>query len=188
PPLPMHLALMLSLFMPRRGPRTVGYAHHPLDSRSLRFGNINIALPLVFAILAGCTQQDQITSYRVRKPEQVDPTLVSTANATKQPATDQQTLGLIVPVGDSSWFFKLTGDAKAVEPQQEAFLRFAQTIKFSGDTDAKPSWTLPSDWKELPGSGFRFATIQIPSEGKPLELAVSSAGGNILDNVNRWRK
>jgi hypothetical protein len=87
-----------------------------------------------------------------------------------------------------SWFFKLTGDAKAVEPQQETFLKFAQTIKFSAGPDSKPSWTLPSGWKELPGGGFRFATIQIPSNGKPLELAVSSAGGDLLANVNRWRQ
>jgi hypothetical protein len=166
---------MLSLFKKEALLRKVGCAHLS-------------PLLLSIAMFAGCNQQDQITSYRVRKPEMVDPTLVSTSNAPAVAATDQQTLGLIVPLGDVSWFFKLTGDAKVVEPQQEAFLKFAQTIKFSAGPDSKPSWTLPNGWKELPGGGFRFATIQIPHDGKPLELAVSSAGGDLLANVNRWRQ
>ncbi|HEY2410817.1 MAG TPA: hypothetical protein VGI40_01160 [Pirellulaceae bacterium] len=142
----------------------------------------------MITLLLGCTQREEITSYRVRKPELVDPTLVSTANAPAAAATEQQTLGLIVPLDDVSWFFKLTGDAQTVEPQQEAFLKFVQTIKFSSGPDSRPSWTLPTGWKELPGGGFRFATIQIPHDGKPLELAVSSAGGDLLANVNRWRQ
>jgi len=101
-----------------------------------------------------------------------------------------------VPVGDTGWFFKLTGEKAAVEPQHEAFLQFITSIKFSG---GKPTWTLPPDWKQLPGSSMRFATIQIAADGKPLELSViplPQAGGDttksdtakyVLDNVNRWR-
>src|SRR5207244_4449770 len=98
---------------------------------------------------------DEIISYRVRKPEMIDPTLVSTGNASAQPASDQQTVGLIVRVGETGWFFKLTGEAKGVEPQHAAFLEFVQSIKFSS-VDSKPSWTLPSGWKELPGREMRF--------------------------------
>src|SRR5688500_16826364 len=62
--------------------------------------------------------REQITSYKVRKPELVDPTLVASASPRAGgAATEQQTLGLIVPVGETSWFFKLTGDLKSVEPQ-----------------------------------------------------------------------
>src|SRR6478609_7282913 len=104
----------------------------------------------------GCGQHDQITSYTVRKPELVDPTLAVKPAAATAAAADNQTLGLIVPVGDMGWFFKLTGDVRSVEPQHEAFLEFVQSLKFSPPPDAKPSWTLPSGWKEQPGREMRF--------------------------------
>ena len=150
----------------------------------------HFAALLLAATALGCGQQDKITSYRVKKPELVDPTLVSAPSSPAAPATEQQTLGLIVPVGDNSWFFKLTGDAKSVEPQQSAFLEFAKSIKFSTGADPQPTWTLPEGWKDLPGSQFRFATIRTTESdatGKPLEITVSSAGGDVLANVNRWR-
>jgi hypothetical protein len=65
-----------------------------------------------------------------------------------------------------------------------------KSVRFTSGAETKPSWTLPAGWKELPGSEFRFATIQLAessADGKPLEIAVSSAGGSVLDNVNRWR-
>jgi hypothetical protein len=141
-------------------------------------------------VLFGCGQQEEITSYKVKKPELVDPTFTAAANRPAGPATVQQTLGLIVPVGDTSWFFKLTGETTSVEPQEAAFLEFAKTIKFSTGADAKPTWTLPTGWKEFPGNEFRFATIRLPeseSDAKPLEISVSPAGGDVLANINRWR-
>src|SRR5437773_11781749 len=79
----------------------------------------------------GCGQHEQIASYTVRKPELVDPTLAAKPTAAGATAADNQTLGLIVSVGDMGWFFKLTGDVRAVEPQHEAFWEFIQSIKFS---------------------------------------------------------
>ena len=162
------------------------------DCRLLRPG---LALIGLSALQVGCTQHDEITSYRVRKPELVDPTLVSAAASSTAPATEQQTIGLIIPIGDMAWFFKLTGDAKAVAPQHEAFLDFVQSIKFSPAPDSKPSWTLPAGWKDLPGREMRFATIQVAAEGKPLELSVIPLPNStkdtqklVLDNVNRWRQ
>src|SRR5205085_16268 len=143
----------------------------------------------------GCGQRDQIARYSVRKPELVDPTLIASTSKTTPDAAEQQTVGLIVPVGDMGWFFKLTGDVRAVQPQHEAFLEFVQSIKFSPAPDFKPSWTLPAGWKELPGREMRFATIQIAADDKPLELSViplPNTGKDtqkyVLDNVNRWRQ
>jgi hypothetical protein len=147
-----------------------------------------------FWAVAGCGQHDEIARYSVPKPELVDPTLVAKANLPAAATTEQQTLGLIVPVGEMGWFFKLTGEKQAVEAQHEAFLQFIMSIKFSAAPDSKPSWTLPEGWKERPGSQMRFATIQIAADGKPLELSViplPMTGGDeqkyVLDNINRWR-
>jgi hypothetical protein len=146
------------------------------------------------AVLAGCGQSDQITKYTVTKPEVIDPTLVARTTSPSAATTEQQTLGLIVPVDEMGWFFKLTGEKEAVQPQHEAFLQFVTSIKFSAGPNSKPTWTLPPGWKELPGREMRFATIQIAADGKPLELSViplPTAGGDtekyVLDNVNRWR-
>jgi len=149
-------------------------------------------------LLAGCGQHEEIARYTVPKPELIDPTLASRPRA---PATEKETrtLGLIVPLGATGWFFKLTGDAAAVEKQEEAFSQFASSLKYSAAADPKPSWTLPEGWQEQPGSGMRYATISVPGEGKPLDLSViplPGAGGAgeqgstekyVLDNVNRWR-
>src|SRR5262245_51417103 len=156
--------------------------------------NWRICTAALFGLLAGCGQGDGITRYTVTKPELIDPTLVAKTSGPIAPTVEQQTIGLIVPVSDTLWFFKLTGDKLAVEPQYEAFLQFVGSIKFSAAPDSKPSWTLPEGWKELPGREMRFATIQIAADGKPLELSViplPKAGDDtqksILDNVNRWR-
>jgi hypothetical protein len=53
------------------------------------------------------------------------------------------------------------------------------------------TWKAPTDWKLVAGSTqFRLATYRLPGEaapGKPLELTVSKAGGDVASNVNRWK-
>ena len=41
-------------------------------------------------------------------------------------------LGAIVPVGDSTWFFKLTGPVGLLEREQATFTAFLLTIRSSG--------------------------------------------------------
>jgi len=53
----------------------------------------------------------------------------------------------------------------------------------------EPHWTLPDGWKQLPGSGIRFATLLVDEGMPPLELRVtplSMAARDPLANVNRW--
>jgi hypothetical protein len=152
-------------------------------------------LVIALFMAGGCGQRDEITRYEVLKPEVVDPTLAARPASAASPATKQQTLGLIVLIEDVGWFFKLTGDAAAVAPQHENFLRFTTSIEFAGGAAPKPTWTLPEGWRELPGREMRFATIQIEADGKPLELSVIPLpviGGDeqkyVLDNINRWRQ
>lgn len=39
-------------------------------------------------------------------------------------------IGVILPHGDGTWFFKMTGDAKTVAGQKDAFTKFVQSVKF----------------------------------------------------------
>ncbi len=148
-------------------------------------------LILLLAILAGCGRSDDIERYVVARPQESGSARERPA-ATPDESVPGQLLGVIVPQGTTTWFFKLTGPIADVQPQMEPFLKFAQSIRFS---DKGPEWSLPEGWKQSPGSSMRFATIRIPAEGEPLEMSViplpTAEGewdGYLLSNVNRWRE
>lgn len=50
-------------------------------------------------------------------------------------------------------------------------------------------WTMPSGWKEVPGSGMRLATFTPPGGIKAEGTVVALPGdsGSELENANRWR-
>jgi hypothetical protein len=93
----------------------------------------------------------------------------------------------MIKAGEQSWFFKLTGDPAVVEPSRGAFLEFVKSVQFTTGESPRPTWKLPADWQELPGTEMRLATIKFNSGGEPLEIAISPAGGDTLANINRWR-
>lgn len=119
---------------------------------------------------------------------------VDSTDSTEVPQTDRM-LGAIVPRGQRTWFFKLAGPKDAVSAQRESLLTFLASVRFEGVSPDQPTWELPAGWRQIPSSSsMRFATIQIPGEGAPLEMTViplpstgSSVVAAILDNVNRWR-
>ncbi|MDX1945772.1 MAG: hypothetical protein SFU86_10280 [Pirellulaceae bacterium] len=137
-------------------------------------------------MLAGCEPAEQITQYTADKP-----TLVSATPPTA--AQPQQTLGAILLVDKTGWFFKLVGPPDEVEAQREAFQGFIKSLTFAGTPAPEPTWKLPEGWTEKPGGELRFATIVIPSGEKPLEISViplprgDDDGAYLLENVNRWR-
>ncbi len=141
-----------------------------------------LALAAGIGVVTGCRPADQITRYTVPKPELIDPTLAAAAGVR------QQTLAAMIEVGDSSWFFKLMDDPAVVEPSRQAFLDFVKSVKFSAGADPRPQWKLPPGWEEEPGNQIRLATIRFQSAGQPVTISVIPAGGDVLNNVNRWRK
>ena len=52
-------------------------------------------------------------------------------------------------------------------------------------------WKAPSDWEELPVSGFRKGSYRVRgADGKTADISVISfpeSAGGLLANVNRWR-
>lgn len=142
---------------------------------------------LALVALAGCRPEDQIAKYTADKPQLASPT------AAPAEAKPQQMLGAVVQVDQTGWFFKLVGPPEQVEPRREEFLSFVKALEFKGQPMLEPTWKLPAGWTEKPGSDLRFATIVIPSEGKPLEISViplPRSGDDtayLLENVNRWR-
>jgi hypothetical protein len=160
-------------------------------------------LSLWMLFLLGCNKPAQIERYTVEKlpndglPADTAPALPAnhpptTPSAPLSPAaTTDRMLGAMVVDGDMGWFFKATGPKDSLEKQTEAFTAFIKSIKFVG---GKPEWTLPEGWSAIPGSGMRFATLQLDKGDKPLELSVialpkSGVGDDeyVLMNINRWR-
>jgi hypothetical protein len=100
-------------------------------------------------------------------------------------------MGAILPAGDRTWYFKVSGPVAEMDKNAEAVTKFFQSIRIAQGA-AKPEWKAPEGWKEQPGSGMRAATLLVPAGEKPLELSVialptTGAPGELLNNVNRWR-
>jgi hypothetical protein len=109
-----------------------------------------------------------------------------------------------------TWFFKLQGPGSLVNREQPAFLEFLKSVdftksdqfvqaamasQFSGETpvassesSAKPKWEVPEGWKEISAGQMVLSRFALDSGGgKKAEVTVSTAGGGLLLNVNRWR-
>jgi hypothetical protein len=130
---------------------------------------------------SGCGERDKISSYTVPKTQVAE-------------RVSQRMLAAMVPHQQQAWFFKVTGPDAAVESVKEPFRKLVESVSFDLAAGGQPDWTLPAEWTRQPGSGMRFATVQIPAEGKSLELTViplpMSEGDSDeyrLSNVNRWR-
>jgi hypothetical protein len=99
-------------------------------------------------------------------------------------------LAAIVPADQQAWFFKAVGPVADIDQQAASIVEFYSSIGIN-DT-GRVRWELPAGWKEDPPSGMRAATLWVPTDGKPIELTVTSLGwrstrGELLGNVNRWR-
>jgi len=125
-------------------------------------------------------------------------------------------IGAIVPVGGTSWFFKMIGPDEVVASQRETFRTWLGSVhavtpmpsppaataslpSAPAMTDAVPAppktdavgFEVPDGWQEQDGNAFRVASFLIPGPGVPAaDVSVSAFPGSVggdLANVNRWR-
>ncbi|MFL5241966.1 MAG: hypothetical protein ACJ8FY_07645 [Gemmataceae bacterium] len=149
-----------------------------------RNGRLGLCLftALALAVL-GC-QRDEIQHYKVPKED-------TGSEAVTQQTLPTRLLGVIIPHGKRTWFFKLSGPVAAIDEQKEAFDRFISSVHFTDQGDKPVTWKTPEGWTEQPGgNGFRYATLRLASKEGPLEVSVSfleGEGGSLLGNINRWR-
>lgn len=123
-------------------------------------------------------------------------------------------VGAMLPVADTTWFFKMMGPDGLVDEQKPAFKLFLKSITFHAaeasqqvaatapgksasvseapaSASDKPSWDIPTSWQAQPASSMLLARFAITDQelGKA-EVTVSSFPGDVgglLANVNRWR-
>ena len=125
-------------------------------------------------------------------------------------------LGVIQHRDDTTWFFKMTGDANLIEQQKPEFIAFLKSLSFAPaqtttelppghpaiddtapaaagpvSTEGQPSWQVPADWQQADGGQFLVAKFMITGgDGATATVNVSSSagdGGGFTANVNRWR-
>lgn len=128
--------------------------------------------------------------------------------------TPTRLIGAIVPVGGTSWFFKMIGPDAVVASQRDMFRTWLETVRAvtpmtapataalpnaPAMTDAVPAppktdnfhFEVPDGWQEQPGNAFRAASFLIPGPDVPAaDVSVSAFPGSVggdLANVNRWR-
>jgi hypothetical protein len=109
-------------------------------------------------------------------------------------------IGAIVPLGDSTWFFKLSGPAGAVGAAKGDFLGFVRSVRAPAAAMASEPvpvasgsdlvWSAPASWEPGPASAMRKASYRIVAGGGACDLSVTAFPGDVggeLANVNRWR-
>jgi hypothetical protein len=120
------------------------------------------------------------------------------------PVEGAKLLGLIT--ADGAGFLKMTGPAALVEPQREAFLALAASLRARAapapsphaSTDTAPprsqaplSFTVPEGWVEKPSaSSVRLVTLA-PRDAPRVEVLVTVLPGDVggvKENVDEWRK
>jgi hypothetical protein len=146
-----------------------------------------LVLPLsltCLALAAGCGPQEEIRTYPVAKEAQVPVPEPRQAADSGQPT--HRMMGAILPAGEGAWFFKVVGPMAAIDQREGSINEFFNSIRVTPGA-AQPEWMLPEGWTEQGASGMRAATLLIPADGKPMELTVMRASGDVLSNVNRWR-
>jgi hypothetical protein len=106
----------------------------------------------------------------------------------------ERIVGAILHTAESTWYFKMTGDAALVEKNKPAFIAFLKSVEFekpgtpssmdlsqlpashpaipgsASETPAaaadQPTWTVPSDWKEGDLTQFLVARFVIQGAGE----------------------
>ncbi len=143
-------------------------------------------LGVILLATTGCTPNEEITRTTEPRVEygKSDEPKAAHPQVEKIPT---RILGAIAAADEGeSWFFKMMGPAEEVSKQEAAFDAFVSSIEIGNQKNRPVSWRLPEGWREGPQKG-RYATLLTSPAKDAVELAVSTAGGNLLDNVNRWR-
>jgi hypothetical protein len=150
-----------------------------------------VASSVSVLLAVGCKPREPIRHYQAPKGASSGRASPSAKPVSPHAATAGRMLAAVVPHKDQAWFFKVTGPQDALGAHAEAFRELLRSLRFA---DGKPQWKTPEGWRQQPGSGMRFATLELGPAGQALELTViplsmpaGDEAGYVLANVNRWR-
>jgi hypothetical protein len=118
-----------------------------------------------------------------------------------------RTLAAILPAGEMTVFFKMTGEDALVAAEKPKFLSWLRSVETgereessstasatATESDAAevglPRWEVPAGWRAAGPRPMRLASFEIPDAAGAGDVSISSLagdGGGLLANVNRWR-
>jgi len=165
----------------------LAHARLLMPVKSRRISSIPV-ITLLLLFCVSCEKPEGVSSYTVERDSSSRPPTDYAAVARSL----DHTLAAILPQKDQAWFFKLAGPAPAVERRRDDFVAFLKTVAPATKAGEPPTWQLPDGWEEQGPTRMRAATLVVPDDGGPLEIAVSSLPltddwDDFLNrNVNRW--
>lgn len=138
------------------------------------------AVLAALVLLVGCERSRPIVEYSIptAMPEELEP-------------ARPRMLAAMVPRADENWFFKVVGPRDAVDTIEPTFRAFVQEVDFEGGVPDLED--LPSGWRRAGEKPMRYASIDIPTKRKQLDLSISRLprqedwDQEVGMNVNRWR-
>jgi hypothetical protein len=146
-----------------------------------RFANLMTVLLVCLACATiGCSKPAPVVTYTIptKVPEQLR-------------AGKERMLAAMFPNGDAVWFFKVTGPEQAIAEIDARFQQFVQEVPFR---DGSPDLSsLPEGWRRGAEKQFRFATVDVNTPLKQLDISISKLAlkddwdAQVQSNVNRWR-
>lgn len=131
-------------------------------------------------ILAGCEKPEPIVTYTI--PTKVPAQLI---------AGKDRMLAVMLPKDSDVWYFKVTGPEAAITEVEAPFRKFVADVSFA--QDGPDLNELPDGWHKAGNKQFRFASINIDTPSKQLDLSVSKLprrenwDEQVTMDVNRWR-
>ncbi len=171
----------------------------PLSSDSFFTSGIiagSICLSCLF--LCGCEKAEQISTYSVPRHDSLQTAEFLESNQRAHPKPERM-IGIVIPRKTALWFFKLQGNIEAVAARENDVRDFLKSVRITGDD--KIEWKLPENWKQMPASDMRYATLLLgksdsgTSEQPSLEMSVTTfparpdltIADQVVLNINRWR-
>jgi hypothetical protein len=97
-------------------------------------------------------------------------------------------LAAIAQLPSVTWTIKSMGSPESIAKIEPQWNEFLSSLKF--EEQAKPTFTLPPDWRDTgQSSQFRDVILAIESVSPPLEVVFTAmpADFDLVANVNRWR-
>ena len=119
---------------------------------------------------------------------------ITTYKVAREIHPPKRMLAALVRRGDTTWFFKLTGDDRAVVEEVDTFVQFVRDLSFDALGKPKSDSLVRAGWIEATGSPQRLATLRKVVGDSVLDFSISSLptrgdwNAYVLQNINRWRR
>jgi len=137
--------------------------------------------------IMGCSDELAVREYSVAKRQN------ALASSSVGQAVEQQILGVIVPRGESAWYFKMMDDPKKLEKHEADFRLIVEKVRF--EASGEPQFELSEGWTKEEVRSVVFARLKNNADGVIATVTQLSAPTedesswreSVFANVNRWR-